>query len=231
MAFDAAGSIPLVEDIDPAATSPDIDIDQLAQRLRQTDWENLSVEERRFKGFFTQQAMKLFFGAESDLYHSDSTIRAQQLRLREATLPSIVYSPQQHKSLHEFIDAWRPSLTGLSECAWICVLNPRIQTARTMTADIAGLQSAWKGSCAQGRATADELFHLARQFGVLTGKWILLVTPDEVDRKWYQIAHATHAGTLGTQARVSPVDESNGPGTHRIYVYTKDFTDTRDIHR
>jgi hypothetical protein len=51
------------------------------------------------------------------------------------------------------------------------------------------------------------------------------VCVDGADR--YCIATATHFGTLGTAAKVSPRSDSE----HVIYGFTRDYTDVDDVNR
>ncbi|KAG6824277.1 hypothetical protein H0H93_002269 [Arthromyces matolae] len=148
---------------------------------------------------------------------------------RLGTSKSITYPSKENESLDEYLDSYRPSTKGLFECGWIGVTNPRDGFAAS--GDIRGLQSAWKDSCAEGRASSDELRRLSVQFGVLGGKWSLYVSREQVDDIWDGIARATHEGTLGTQAKVAPFDEFTGPGLHRLCVYTRDVTDFWDVQR
>ena len=50
----------------------------------------------------------------------------------------------------------------------------------------------------------------------------------EIDALWSRIASATHSGTLGYFAKVSP--RSDSP-SHVICVYTRDYTDRRDVDK
>ncbi|KAG5729344.1 UPF0696 like protein [Termitomyces sp. T112] len=228
--FETSGNIPRVKEVDPHAIKPKISIVEFANILLETDWDNLPEKFRSFKGFFTNRADKLFSITKyRDAFHSDSNIRAEQIINLESSLPWMTFSPEEHTSLQNFLDTWRPSTTRLFEYAWICVSNPK--ASRRDSPDIQGLLSAWDDSCTNQRASARELDLLARQYHVFVGKWLIFAERDNVDALWFRIARSTHAGTLGTEAKVSPFDESSDEGRHVICVFTNDYRDFRDVKR
>ncbi|RAH43688.1 DUF1917 domain-containing protein, partial [Aspergillus brunneoviolaceus CBS 621.78] len=74
-----------------------------------------------------------------------------------------------------------------------------------------------------------ELFVLARQTGVVSGKWMLFITADRVDEYWTVVAEATVRGELGFGAKVATDD---GQGRARlIAIYTHDHEDREDVAR
>lgn len=74
-----------------------------------------------------------------------------------------------------------------------------------------------------------ELFMLARQTGVVSGKWMLFITADRVDEYWTVVAEATVRGELGFGAKVATDD---GQGRARlIAIYTHDHEDREDVAR
>ncbi|XHG09604.1 hypothetical protein AWENTII_012651 [Aspergillus wentii] len=79
------------------------------------------------------------------------------------------------------------------------------------------------------RTLEQDLFTLARDTGVTSGKWMLFPTADRVDRYWGLIAEATIKGGLGIAAKVATDD---GEGKARlIAVYTYDTADKEDVKR
>lgn len=81
-----------------------------------------------------------------------------------------------------------------------------------------------------------DLFAVARNAGVTTGKWMLFPTEDRVDEFWAAIAEATVKGELGVEAKVATKDEEGekaggGTSVRLIAVYTQDFEDKDDIRR
>jgi len=156
---------------------------------------------------------------------------AQALKILEIerTLPWIQFSPQKHSTLHSFLATWPPSTTSQSKVAWICVRNPRPQTVddHDLT-DERGLAQAWDNACANRQPTATDLDELARQFNRLTGKWLVFARHSQIDALWSGIASATHAGTLGISAKVSP---RNDEDSHVICIYSRDYTDKSDVEK
>jgi Domain of unknown function (DUF1917) len=98
-----------------------------------------------------------------------------------------------------------------------------------MSQDLDSLSSAWDKICAEGKPTLAEVDNLAEQFNVLSGKWLVFVSSDEVDSLWGRIVKATLAGTLGTSAKVSPRDEENF--RHVICVYNADYRSMAEVNR
>ncbi|KAK3986030.1 hypothetical protein QBC44DRAFT_297729 [Cladorrhinum sp. PSN332] len=85
-------------------------------------------------------------------------------------------------------------------------------------------------------ALQQELADLAKTHGVTTGKWMLFPTLSAVDETWSKICHAVDANRLGDTAKVSTGCNVRGAAvvtstTRLICVYTKDFTDVRDVKR
>ncbi|KAG6862115.1 hypothetical protein C0995_005927 [Termitomyces sp. Mi166 len=230
--FESSGTIPRVTELDPHAIRPNMSIVDFANLLLEKDWDNLPEKYRSFKGFFTNRADKLFSNLKSDdALHSDSNIRAEQILDLESSLPWMIFSPQEHTSLQNFLDTWPPSTTRLFEYACICVVNSKASLDDRGASDVEGLISAWEDSCANQHASATELDLLARRYNVLGGKWVLLAERDKVDALWSRIARSTHAGTLGTEAKVLPSDESSDDRRHVIRISTKDYTDFQDVKR
>ncbi|KAL5365732.1 hypothetical protein BJX96DRAFT_18907 [Aspergillus floccosus] len=76
-----------------------------------------------------------------------------------------------------------------------------------------------------------EIFALARETGVVTGKWMLFLTPDRIDEFWAAIVEATARGELGIAAKVA-TDEGKGQDSARLLaVYTRDYADRDDVKR
>jgi hypothetical protein len=59
---------------------------------------------------------------------------------------------------------------------------------------------------------------------------MIFVQPNEVNAIWSVIARATAKNELGIAAKVGPDDEHDR-NPRLICVYTKDFTDMKDISR
>lgn len=79
------------------------------------------------------------------------------------------------------------------------------------------------------RELEKNIFALARETGVTTGKWMLFPSVDQVDATWKTVVEAIESGKLGNDAKVATDD---GSGQSRlICVYTADFGDTNDVKR
>ncbi|PKY08064.1 DUF1917-domain-containing protein [Aspergillus campestris IBT 28561] len=87
-----------------------------------------------------------------------------------------------------------------------------------------------------------QIFALARETGVISGKWMLFAPPAVVDRWWALVARATAEGELGFGAKVATDDGGTWGGgggggrsgsgkTRLIAVYTRDYADREDVGR
>ena len=147
----------------------------------------------------------------------------------ECYLPWITYSPEEHSTLQSFFIRWPPSTTSKSKVAWISVRNPRLHDADDHgSADEHDINQVWEATCAGRQPTTADLDELARLFNELTGKWMVFAAPGQINALWSRIATATHAGTLGISAKVSPENDS---GSHVICIHTQDYTDEIDVDR
>jgi hypothetical protein len=146
------------------------------------------------------------------------------------------------RSLDEFLARFPPSSTPATRVAWIAVDNPRRDPERLeLAADAAGLQSAWMQLVERVATTAmlispQHLDRLAREYGMVTGKWMVFCDRSQVDGVWASIAHATFAGALGDaiSAKVSPAKETTGNpylDRHVVCVYVEDYTDQGSVER
>jgi Domain of unknown function (DUF1917) len=160
-----------------------------------------------------------------------SDARALEISAIERTLPWIHFSAETHSTIHKFFKNWPPSSTSKSQVAWICIDNGRLQSTDDDEGetDRSGLHKAWNDICVDHQPTIADLDGLARRFNILTGKWLVFEESDGVDSLWRLIARATHAGTLGTFAKVSP--KSDSATSHVICVYTRDYTDESDVNK
>ncbi|KAF5376653.1 hypothetical protein D9615_007814 [Tricholomella constricta] len=251
--FEASGRMPRVREVEPQASPVDISIVDFANLLLETDWDDLQEKKKRFRGFFTPRAKELFsvtmaqgYGVFApNLEHSclrsranrnedgpsPADLQAMQILHLESSLPWIRFSPEVHETLPKFLDSWPPSSTKQSEVAWICVSNSRIHPTNQHPPDIPALCRAWDQLCTDNRASIPELDRLASQFRVLSGKWLIFVPTSSVDALWSRIARSTHAGTLGSSAKVSPYDDIDSSTRHLICVFTRDYKDQVEVNR
>jgi hypothetical protein len=160
---------------------------------------------------------------------NNSVRKAAEIAAHETSRPSISYSEELHESSQVFLDLWLPSKTLKSQVPWICVHNP--QSAESEDSDLDTLSSAWDKICAEGKPTLAEVDNLAENFNVLTGKWLVFVSSDEVDNLWERIAKSTLAGTLGDSAKVSPRGEEDFEFKHVICVNNADYRSMDEVNR
>ena len=86
---------------------------------------------------------------------------------------------------------------------------------------------AWIKLHADGLDTLSEVEKLAEQFNILSGKWLVSASSDEVDNLWGQIVKSTLAGTLGISATVLPRYKNR----HVICVYNDDYRSMEEVNR
>lgn len=79
------------------------------------------------------------------------------------------------------------------------------------------------------RTLEQNIFALAKETGVTSGKWMFFPSVDYVDSVWKTVVTALDKGELGNTAKVATDD---GSGQARlICVYTEDFSDMEDVKR
>jgi hypothetical protein len=119
-----------------------------------------------------------------------------------------------------------------TEVAWICVHNDRVAKSKDENPlDLDLLSTSWDKICAEGLPTLSEVDQLAEQFNVLSGKWLVFVTPDKVDSLWGRIVKSTLAGTLGNSAKVSPREEGDPAYRHVICIYNADYRSKAEVNK
>lgn len=64
-----------------------------------------------------------------------------------------------------------------------------------------------------------------------SGKWLIFLSLESIDRYWMKIKQAVEQGQLGSEAKVSTAGSRNKQGTHVICVYTYDYRDKDDVMR
>ena len=67
-----------------------------------------------------------------------------------------------------------------------------------------------------------------------SGKWLIFVDPENVEKVWAKIKKAVEEGKLGDSAKVSTAKPNPLAGkskAHVICVYTYDWTDENDVKR
>lgn len=82
------------------------------------------------------------------------------------------------------------------------------------------------------RKLETDILQLASDTGIVTGKWMLFPSADNLDDTWAAVAGATAKGTLGIEAKVATASDDGASSRGRlICVYTKDFRDKEDLRR
>ncbi|KAL6240141.1 hypothetical protein BDW75DRAFT_3333 [Aspergillus navahoensis] len=82
------------------------------------------------------------------------------------------------------------------------------------------------------RELEKHIFELARETNCVTGKWMMFITPDQVDSYWEAVADATMKGQLGIGAKVATRSDSGEQGKARLMeVNTRDYEDIADVKR
>ncbi|PIG84517.1 hypothetical protein AARAC_008953 [Aspergillus arachidicola] len=79
------------------------------------------------------------------------------------------------------------------------------------------------------RGLEGEIFALAKETGVVSGKWMLFLGEEVVDRVWGVVVEETVEGRLGVAAKVATREE--GGKARLLAIYTKDFGDVEDVRR
>ena len=69
---------------------------------------------------------------------------------------------------------------------------------------------------------------LARDSGLVIGKWLLYVSKDKINEVWESVAEATFKDELGIDAKVSTTAQNE---KYVICVYTSNYLDTTDVNR
>jgi hypothetical protein len=75
----------------------------------------------------------------------------------------------------------------------------------------------------------DDILALAKEHGMLSGKWMLFPNDHDAAKVWKTVATAVIEGKLGNAAKIATDDE--GKGARLICIYTKDFSDEADVKR
>lgn len=80
-----------------------------------------------------------------------------------------------------------------------------------------------------------DLRKIAKETGCLSGKWMLFPLVADIDRVWCAVCKGVDAGKLGPTAKVATnggeVRNEREAHVRLICVYTKDFSDQKDVRR
>lgn len=79
------------------------------------------------------------------------------------------------------------------------------------------------------RALEKDIFMLARENRVISGKWMLFPSPGRVDAVWKAVVEATVDGDLGNGAKVAT--DAGDRRARGMMIYTRDYEDIEDVRR
>ncbi|MGH9922077.1 MAG: putative phosphothreonine lyase domain-containing protein [Nitrososphaerales archaeon] len=79
--------------------------------------------------------------------------------------------------------------------------------------------------------TEDTIDKLAKESGLLSGKWTIYKPEGEINETWKIIASSTAKKELGTNAKVSTPLQIGSSKTYVICVYTKNYFNLDDVNR
>ncbi|KAJ5153298.1 uncharacterized protein N7482_009776 [Penicillium canariense] len=161
------------------------------------------------------------------------------------------------ESIPAFLSRLPPSKTSVSQAGpwiWMCKRQPQAKAGDVATLlrkgnellhgyeeEAAALRAAHDKSGAKTTAVLtrklnplrrmleQNIFALARETGVIAGKWMFFPTVDHVDSVWKTVVTALDRGELGESAKVATDDGSGQP--RLVCVYTEDFSDKEDVTR
>ena len=141
--------------------------------------------------------------------------------------------------------------TNLRGSRWIAVLPPERPRERYPADSDKSLRDLILGSFDQGRIIPDpkqgtvsidgqrtvrveegEIDALARESGLVNGKWLIYSAPENIDDVWKTVAQTYIQGELGNSIKVSTATpEEADTERYLICVYTADYLDTEDVQR
>ncbi|EKM77521.1 hypothetical protein AGABI1DRAFT_61608 [Agaricus bisporus var. burnettii JB137-S8] len=164
--------------------------------------------------------------------------------------------------IEPFYQRWPPSRTSSSLCSWINVnrgLSPASQLDqdafdKRFHMDIEGLQKEFveienKVDTEELKLTPEMIDELAVKYGVLSGKWLVYASSEEVDKLWRKIVGIVtfdrEYGSVKVSSRkvLEPSSESSPSATecnggvpdpdegHVICVYVEDYLDMDEVNR
>lgn len=156
---------------------------------------------------------------------------------------------QLNESVDEFLHRLPPSSSTWADVGpWIWVANPHVphhpvredfaeltkRGSRLLDEFAAFRTAAGKGSRAVKPARErleKALREVAGKTGVVTGKWMLFPSVEQLDQTWRAVVEGVVDNKLGTAAKVATGESDRDPSARLICVYTKDFSDVKDVRR
>lgn len=117
-----------------------------------------------------------------------------------------------------------PHPRSIENGGWIWAQN---RTSKPRYEDVLGLASSFKAFVAsKPKVTRDEVLHLAKQYNVTCGKWLLYVQIEDAAETWRRVRDAVFNGSLGEVAKIS---KATNNGTFVVCIYCRDFGDRDDV--
>lgn len=151
---------------------------------------------------------------------------------------------QLTESVEDFLHRLLPSSTTIDHAGpWLYVADPK-SDSRPLDEHLGPFREAGQALLASfnkekavGRILTEkrrkleaDIFAVAQEHGITSGKWMLFPQEDKVDAAWSKIAHATVEGGLGFAAKVA-TNHGAGDGSRLICVYTVNYQDRDDVKR
>ena len=161
---------------------------------------------------------------------------------------------KRNESVQDFLTRLPPSGTGSADVGpWIYVDNPGVRQGEKDIGGFVGrgtellrafeekrvaieVEMEGASALARGRKLVPlrrglerEIFALARETSVVSGKWMLFLGEEVVDRVWGVVVEETVEGRLGFAAKVATREE--GGKARLLAIYTRDFEDLEDVRR
>ena len=217
--FENTGAIPHPTHIDAALElKPDFlaILEKMLRKPSEFSPEDLKLTDS-LKCFFTRDG--------SDLFKDTMLTYVCFLHFKYITLYNFLSRkmPKFDSNLKSTIQAAREA-----DIRHLWVHNPRFPKLKDVVAP-AGLFNIWKKKCDKGQPTILDIHKLAVEFNILSGKWLVLATPDSVDKLWERIVKTTLAGALGDRARVSTGYLPAAFPKHVIWIYNTDYRSEAEV--
>lgn len=77
----------------------------------------------------------------------------------------------------------------------------------------------------------DAIDTLAKESGLVVGKWLIYQPEEKINESWKIIASSSLSNELGIDTKVSSSLQASSSGTYVVCVYTADYLDAEDVRR
>lgn len=141
--------------------------------------------------------------------------------------PRQIYNPNLGK-VEDWLKKYPPSKTKFENWSWIQIFSPKSKPSKE---DVNGAVQEWKkclSTLEKSKINPKLINDIAKKHNVLTGKWMLFLNSDEVDKCWELVVNGISKDKLSaSSAKVAP---SGHPyGCHLMCIYTSDFSNESDV--